>query len=501
MVIIPLSGKVSWKNPPFITIAVIVLNCFIYFVFQSQDGRIQNEAYEFYFSSGLARMEVTEYITHESLAKKDPRLVNQDGKVRLDDQILFEYWMKMSRDDRFAYDLENERIITPSDQRYPQWKEWRTTFRTQLSKAVSDRYGFKPADWTFLTAFTCLFLHGSFEHLLGNMIFLWLVGCVLEMGCGRVIYLVMYLIGGLCASFMFALIYPYNTGPLIGASGAIASLIGAYMVLYGLRKIKVLYSLGFYFNTAMVPAIVILPIWIVNEIFQNYFNTFSSVAYMAHVGGLIGGSIMGFINLALVKKVDTKVFDEDPREKIPGLLEEAMQAMERLNSITARARLKQILAIDPRYPGIINHLYNVEKLHPTEAAYDEAANRLLEQLLKEKARASEILRVYKEYLSLSPRPKIGMDLLFRICSAFLSGGEMEEGEKIIGMVMKKNPEAKQLPRLILYLARTYLKRGEKDKALQTISQITETFPSSHEADIARGLLQDIHLRRESLEPL
>jgi TolA-binding protein len=205
---------------------------------------------------------------------------------------------------------------------------------------------------------------------------------------------------------------------------------------------------------------------------------------------------MGFINLALVKKVDTKVFDEDPREKIPGLLEEAMQAMERLNPVTARAKLKQILAIDPKYPGILSRLYNVEKLHPAEAAYDEAANRLLEHLLKEKARASEVLKVYKEYLSLSPRPKIGMDLLFRICSAFLSGGEMEEGEKIINMVMRKNPEAKQLPRMLLFLARTCLKQGDRDKALRVISLISERFPSSHEAEVAEGLLQDIHLRRE-----
>ncbi len=496
MVIIPLSGKVSWKNPPFITIAVIVINCFVFFVFQSQDGRLQKEAYEFYFTSGLARMEVAEYITHEGLDKKDPGLEMRGGKVVLDNKTVLRYWAKMSRDSRFVYELEHDRIIKPSDAGYSQWKEWRGNFKALVSRTVSFRFGFKPAEWSALTAFTCMFLHGSFEHILGNMIFLWLVGCVLEMGCGRVAYLIIYLLGGLCASFMFALINPHGMQPLIGASGAIAALIGAYMVLYGLRKIRVLYSLGFYFNTAMVPAIVILPVWIGNEIFQYFFNIFSSVAYMAHVGGLIGGSFMGFINLVLVKKVDTRVFDQDSREKIPGLLEEAMQAMESLKPVTARARVKQILAIDPKYPGIENLLYNVEKLHPADAAYDEAANRLLEHLLREKTKASGILRVYREYLSLSPRPKIGMDLLSRICSAFLGGGEMEEGEKIISMVMKRNPEARQLPRMLLFLARTCLKQGDRDKALRTISLISERFPSSHESEAARQLLQDIHLRRE-----
>jgi membrane associated rhomboid family serine protease len=491
MVIIPLSGKVSWKNPPVITIALIVINCLIYFVVQANDKEYAEQAQKYYFFSGLARMEISAYIVHEGLDKKDPGILGKDGLIRYNDQNVMQYASLMFHDARFGYDLDHERIITPADERYSQWKEWRTKYKNMNSKVIAEQYGFKPAEWTVLTAFTCMFLHGGFEHLLGNMVFLWLVGCILEMGCGRVVYLAMYLLGGMCASLMFALVNPSSLQPLIGASGAIASIIGAYMVLYGKRKIKVLYYLGFYFNTAMVPAIVILPIWVANEVFQNFFNTFSNVAYMAHVGGLISGSVLGFINLVLVKKIDTKVFDEDLKDKIPGLLEEAMHAMEKLDSVNARTRLKQILAIDPHYPAVLTHLYNVEKMHPKEVAYDEAANKLLEHLIKTKANSPEILRVYKEYLALSGHPRISLDLLFRICSTFITGEDMDEGEKIISMLAKKNPESKQLLRLILLLAKTHIKRGNQEKALHSIRRILDVYPSSYEATLAQELMQNI----------
>jgi len=77
-----------------------------------------------------------------------------------------------------------------------------------------------------------MFLHGGFGHLLGNMIFLWLVGCMLEMGCGRGFYSAAYIVTGLCSVILFWSVYPKSTMPLIGASG----LMGAFTVLYGRKR-------------------------------------------------------------------------------------------------------------------------------------------------------------------------------------------------------------------------------------------------------------------------
>ena len=88
---------------------------------------------------------------------------------------------------------------------------------------------------------TYMFLHGSVGHLFGNMVFLWIVGCMLEMGLGRVKYVGLYIIGGLMAVWGYWLVYMDSTMPLVGASGSIAGLMGAYAVLFKKKKVKIFY--------------------------------------------------------------------------------------------------------------------------------------------------------------------------------------------------------------------------------------------------------------------
>ena len=272
MFILPLSGKISKKNPPLITIGIILINTFIYFVFQSGDDQRLNEAMEYYFDSGLAQMEISQYqkyLTSEGGMSKD---LDPLEEQKLNKEALAQEYWKMREDDVFTVKLQNDEIITPEDAIYTEWKDLRIKFEELLNRVVFLRYGFTPAFKNYVTPFTHMFLHGSFMHLLGNMVFLWLVGCVLELGCGRIFYLGMYLVTGFCSAGLFFLAYMNSTVPCIGASGAISGLIGAYTVLYGRRKIKVFYSLGFYFNYAKIPAIFLLPVWIGNEVFQLLFQ-------------------------------------------------------------------------------------------------------------------------------------------------------------------------------------------------------------------------------------
>lgn len=490
MFIVPLSGTVSWKNPPVVTIMLIVVNTLVYLLFQTGDDESYMKAMEYYFTSGLARIEVSAYVTHEGLDRKNPKLLGPDGRVRLSNERLEEYAMDMSMDEEFTYELDRGRIITSASKDYQEWTALRAEYKKKLSKAAFYRFGFRPADWSVGTAFTHMFLHGGWGHLIGNMVFLWLVGCVLEMGCGRAVYLAFYFIGGVCAVAFFGLLNLHSLRPLVGASGAIAGLIGSYMVLYGMRRIKVFYSLGFYFNYTTLPALVILPVWIGNEVLQNFLDSYSGVAYMAHVGGLIGGAGLGLLNRLIIRRVDTKVFDGDPKEKIPGLLEEAMRAMERLDTLTARKKLQEVLSLEPNHRQAVMQLYNVEKLKPKEQAYDEAAKRLMEHLSKDRSQSLELLRVFREYMSLSAKPEASPELLHKIGAALVTAGHAEDAEKIIVALLRQHPESRQLPRLILALARAYEGGKEHDKARRALRIILEKYPSSHEAETARGLMKD-----------
>lgn len=488
MLIIPIAGKLSKKNPPVITIAIILINCFVYFILQSGDNKQYRKAFEFYLNSGLGKIEVSRYQDYLRETKGEERLPAVEKQKELRDDTFIRLYQKMQGDKGFMKKLLNDEMITPEDEAYENWKSLRKQYEGMLAETVVQGYGFKPAEKGLLTTFTYMFLHGSFMHLLGNMIFLWLVGCILELGCGRAFYTAMYLMTGVAAVWLFALVYKESAVPLVGASGAISGLMGAYTVLYGKQKIKVFYSLGFYFNYAKVAGITLLPIWIGKEILQLAFGGPSQVAYMAHIGGLASGALFGFLNLKFLGLASEEVFGEDPKERIPVLLEEALQHIGKLDMDGARPMLEEVLEIEPYNRSALTHLFNIDKLNPESERFHKTASKLLHHLTDD-GKAHETLHVtYKEYQRVSKKLRLSLDLILRIASAFSAHGYIEESEKIIAMLLKRCPGYQKLPTGILRLAQAYLKNGMKQKGKKALKIICLKFPESPESQIARQLL-------------
>ncbi len=147
-----------------------------------------------------------------------------------------------------------------------------------------------------LSAVVSMFLHGGLFHLLGNMWFLWIFGNNVEEAFGSMGYLVMYLVAGLAATAIFVLANVDSTDPLVGASGAIAGVLGAYLVLYPRHQVL---SLVFFFFVP-IPAIVFLGIWFVSQ----FGISDVSVAWEAHVAGFIFGVLVA---LALRSRLQRRV--------------------------------------------------------------------------------------------------------------------------------------------------------------------------------------------------
>jgi membrane associated rhomboid family serine protease len=150
-----------------------------------------------------------------------------------------------------------------------------------------------PAHITFYTPFTSMFLHGGFGHIIGNMWFLWIFGDNLESVCGKWKFLLFYVLSGLFAGFLHFMLYPASNIPTIGASGAIAGVLGAYLVLY--PKAKVLTLIWFFvITTARIPAVMFLGLWFILQLFLGSIGIMASVdidvAYRAHVGGFVAGA-------------------------------------------------------------------------------------------------------------------------------------------------------------------------------------------------------------------
>lgn len=146
---------------------------------------------------------------------------------------------------------------------------------------------------------TSMFMHGGLMHILGNMLYLWIFGDNVEDAMGKVKYLLFYLIGGFVASFAHILTNPNSVIPTVGASGAIAAVLGAYLVLYPQAKVDTFIPLGFYMRLTVLPAIVVLGLWFVLQLFSGVMSMGAAdvggVAFWAHIGGFVAGVVLGRI--------------------------------------------------------------------------------------------------------------------------------------------------------------------------------------------------------------
>ena len=169
-------------------------------------------------------------------------------------------------------------------------------FHEVQAKSLLQNYGFVPSNPKPISYLTCMFLHTGWLHLIGNMWFLWLAGFILEENWGRVIYPIFYLLSGIGASLAHAAMYPHSVVPCLGASGAVAALMGGFLVRFPKLKID-MWGWAFFFRFRFkAPAYWLLPIWLLTEVFYGtLFGQSSGVAHWAHVGGFVFGAIAALV--------------------------------------------------------------------------------------------------------------------------------------------------------------------------------------------------------------
>ena len=148
---------------------------------------------------------------------------------------------------------------------------------------------------TWYTPLTSMFLHGGWLHLIGNMWFLWLFGNNVEDSMGRARYLAFYMLSGLAAAAAQTFVNPSSAIPMVGASGAISGVMGAYIVLYPRVRVHMLIFLGFFITRIVVPAYLMLGYWFVLQLLgglPTLAEERGGVAFWAHAGGFIAGALL-----------------------------------------------------------------------------------------------------------------------------------------------------------------------------------------------------------------
>ncbi len=147
------------------------------------------------------------------------------------------------------------------------------------------------------TMFTAMFLHGSILHIASNMLYLWIFADNVEERLGHVGFAVFYLVCGVCAALAQALPDPASQVPMIGASGAISGVLGAYVLLYPRASVLVLVPVGFILTTVRLPAVVVLGLWFLLQLLSSVMSPQGGggVAFFAHIGGFVAGMALIYV--------------------------------------------------------------------------------------------------------------------------------------------------------------------------------------------------------------
>jgi membrane associated rhomboid family serine protease len=144
-----------------------------------------------------------------------------------------------------------------------------------------------------MTVFSSMFMHGGLFHLGGNMLYLWIFGNNIEDRLGHVRFIIFYLFCGIFAAYSHAITNPDSTIPMIGASGAVSGILGAYMLLFPRANVHTLLILGIFITTVKIPALIVIGFWVViqllNGIISSGLQNAGGVAWFAHLGGFLIG--------------------------------------------------------------------------------------------------------------------------------------------------------------------------------------------------------------------
>lgn len=334
--------------------------------------------------------------------------------------------------------------------------------RASLREAPAWRYGFIPARPNVFDAVTSMFLHGGWLHLIGNLLFFFAMGPFLEDVYGRVLFTVLYFSSGIVAAYVQAFHSSGSHIPLVGASGAIAGVMGAFLVRLGTARIRFVFLpvifLPFIRVTFAVRAAIVLPFWFAEQAFlATEAPSWYGVAFWAHVGGFVFGlAAAALIRLTRLEErwVDPAIGKQISWSQHPSLVR-ASEARFAGDVATAERELAVVLREQP------------ENLDALRLAFD---------LALESNRGAEAVRCADRLLSL-----------------YLRRGETQLARGLVFDVMR-NARDRVTPRFGLAAARFMEKEGEVNEALELNEQVAAAFPADGSA--LQALVRIAALRRE-----
>lgn len=487
MLIIPLHQRLTLARFPWITALLIVINVIVYTGFQSRDEAAYRNAAEHYQRSGLVELEwpwLLKHLSSRGAGDLVARIGNLPEPMRSQAATQIQ-----ALDPEFAERIRNAPFLEYADPRFKIWQRDRAEFERQLALAFTPRHALLYHEPSFPRYFSSMFLHGSGGHLLGNMLFLALLGLMTEAALGPWLFLAVYLLSGFGGGVLSSMNHFGDYGSVLGASGAIAGLMGACCVVWGMRKIRVFYWFFVIFDYTRVPALALLPVWLGWELWQMWSSPGAGIAFDAHAGGIITGALATFA----IRKLGwerREVLDEATEvEPEKDLYAAARNALGKLDFASAREISERLIRQFPNDREAWRLRLRAWRDRPQDDAWHDAARRLLMERLVPIATPDEDIAVYDDYVAASGgRPRLSADEVAALGTRWLQGHRLTAVERVTLALLQADEPGESARRLALRLALAWHEAGDNSAFQRVAGTLYQRCPNSAEAGRLQRLL-------------
>ncbi len=487
MLILPLHHPVTRRNFPLMTAALVLANVFVFLFLQSGDARVQSEAARHHAESGLAEIEVALYAEHLR-SSEDESTRQQFESVP---PALRDAWMSQAaqHDEEFRARLGRGELFDDEQQR-ASWTPLANRFEQIRQRAVILRYGLSSSAPGPRGLLGSMFLHGGFAHLFGNMLFLCFLGLLVEGTLGPWRFLGLYLLSGGAAGLAWLAWQGSAPALLVGASGAIAGLMGALAVLWGLRRIRFFYWFFVVFDYVHAPALLLLPAWLGWELLQMFALSDSQVAYSAHAGGIVAGALLAWGARSLGWTREEFMEDEPDAPSSKDGLNAALAHLGQMRLNEADALLAPLAAAEPQRLDVAIARYRVERYAQRKDRSELIAR--AHAVLDARSSGGEDSRtqwgILQDLQKLGEQPDAAHRAAFAARLAAI-------GESLASLELLESIDARELPELDL--AQQWLglgielsDRGNATLGSRALRGLIQRFPGSVQSGKARFLLSE-----------
>ncbi|HBY36620.1 MAG TPA: rhomboid family intramembrane serine protease, partial [Delftia acidovorans] len=415
---IPLEDRPRWSNPPWMTLLIILVNVLVFFGPQRSEERAQQAAAQFYAASALPGIELPRFV--DWLQRTDSPIAKQ-AKVLQKKGLVEPLLQRMEQEPAFLALLRSGQIVPESDPLHERWQTDRSRYEALQPEPFTTRWAknyaldapMRPVTWI-----TAAFLHVDTSHLVGNMLFLFMFGFSVELMLGRGTYLLFYLLGAVGGSVLSGWAYAGTGSYGLGASGAVAALMGMYAVMYRLRRVRFFYQLFFYFNYVTAPALILLPAWIANEVLQHFFSG-QSAGYMAHLGGLLTGATLMALHLRRKPRAALAGCHSAPDDGFDAHVANARRLGQALDMEGALRAWRAAAQLRPADTEVLRAWFAAARYAPASEDFHRAARRIFRLPARDAATLAWQHASYRIYLDLArPGARIAPEDMARLVRRF-----------------------------------------------------------------------------------